>query len=754
VLFFEDTNRIAPFTTAATVPDSTGAAVNALSQTATQRAATRSTDAKAPIDSATLTLSEQYMEQLKKLPWVKEALKRPDDDRGSNEFAISGRLSITGQPILANDPHLSLGTPSTFYENHLRAPGFDAIGSSFPGTPYVTLGHNDRVAWGATVDSIDVTDVYQEQIVPDPNSSSGLSTVYKGTLEPVVALPQVFRVNTVGDGVQDSIVVVPPSTSVPAATLILPRRNNGPLIAVNMTTGVGLSVQYTGFSGTREFDAFRGFNLARDLNDFVTALQGFDTGSQNFAYADVRGNIAYFASGELPLREDLEAGAVAGLSPYFVRNGQGGNEWLPAVTKDRNRAIPFEILPFNEMPHVVNPANGFFVNANNDPTGNTIDNDVLNVNRPNGGILYLSGGFDLGIRAERITELLAQPSAQKRRLSSLDLQRIQADVVLGDAKFFAPIIVQALANAQRAGAAPELAGLAADPRVQEAVSRLAAWDYSAPTGIVEGFDASDRNGVRSIPSDTEIAHSIAATLYSVWRNQIVAQTLATTLGGRGLPLPSESSQLFTALKHLLENFDTDQGIGASGINFFDVPGVTLAQDRRDIIVLRSLTAALTELAGPSFADAFNRSVNQQDYRWGKLHRIVFAHPMGGPFNTPPAGGAFPQPLPGLPGIPVDGGLFTVDAANHSVGNNSSNGFMFSSGPSRRFVAQVQFIGRGIEAVSSLPGGESGVLGDPLHVNLLPLWLTNDVYPLRQDIFDLPGDIIDVDVFVPAHEQKH
>jgi acyl-homoserine lactone acylase PvdQ len=68
---------------------------------------------------------------------------------------------------------------------------------------------------------------------------------------------------------------------------------------------------------------------------------------------------------------------------------------------------------------------------------------------------------------------------------------------------------------------------------------------------------------------------------------------------------------------------------------------------------------------------------------------------------------------------------------------------------RRTVASVQSIGRGIEAVSSLPGGESGEIGNPFHLNLLPRWLTNEVFPLRQDIRDLPGHIAEVDVFIPA-----
>ena len=290
--------------------------------------------------------------------------------------------------------------------------------------------------------------------------------------------------------------------------------------------------------------------------------------------------------------------------------------------------------------------------------------------------------------------------------------------------------MQALANARRPGAPVELAGLAADARIVEAVGRFAAWDGSTPSGILEGFDASDKNGKRAEPGQTEVNNSIAAAIYSVTRNQLVNQILGATLSRRGLPFTSPRDLRLTALKNLLDNFPTRAGVGASGIDFFEVPGVASAADRRDILLLRSVSAALNLLASPAFAEAFGGSTNQADYRWGRLHRVVFTHPVGGSFNTPPAGEAFPQPLDNLPGIPTDGGLHTVDVGNHPITRDNSNGFMFVGGAARRNVATITR--DGIESVSSLPGGESGVQGNPLNLNLLPGWLTNDTFPLRMD----------------------
>lgn len=738
-LFFEDMNRVAPFNPAATVPDAyrSGTAVES-----SVRSALVSPDRPMAddtfLDQQTLQAGAALLKQLESLPWVQNAMRTRPGERGSNEFVVAGRLSSTGQPILANDPHQPFTTPSVFYENHLSAPGFNAIGASLAGAPYILLGHNDSITWGATDDPLDLSDVYQEEVVADPNSPSGFSTVFQGALEHIVALPQVFRVNVIGDGVADSLVTVPPGAGIPASVFIVPRRNQGPILRLGLVPGPVLSVQYAGFSGGREVDAFRGFNLARTLDDFVAAVQRFDGGSFNWAYADVRNNIAYFASGKVPLREDLQSGSVAGLPPYLVRNGQGGNEWL---------AQP---LPFDEMPQAVNPPRGFLVNANNDPTGTTLDNNPLNELRPDGGILYLGTAFDTGIRAGRIEQLIVERLAEQGRIGPRDLQQIQADVVIGDAQFFAPYIVQALRNAQRPDAPEALRSIAADTRVQEAVARLAAWDYSTPTGLPEGFDAGDKVGQLNPRSPVEISNSVAATIYSVWRNQFLDQTLfATLITTHHIGIDSPGAEAFTALQQLLENFATGGGVGASGIDFFAVPGIDAAPDRRDLIILRCVSASLDLLSGPSFASAFNGSTNQQDYRWGRLHRVILSHPLGEPFSIPTGGGAFPQPLPDLTGIPVDGGLYTVDDADSGLLSDTTDGFMFSVGPGRRYVAWIQPFGTGIDAVTSLAGGESGVLGSPAYANLLPQYLVNEAFPLLQKSRDVLAHAAQTSMFVPG-----
>jgi penicillin amidase len=535
----------------------------------------------------------------------------------------------------------------------------------------------------------------------------------------VLAVPEVFRANGVGDGQPDTVAVVPPGNGVPAATLIVPRRNNGPIVQLDAAAGTALSVQYAGYSATQELDAFLQWLQARNLDDFRRGLASFDVGSQNWSYADRRGHIAYFTSGELPLREDLQAGTVAGFPPYLIRNGQGGNEWLPATSRYPGQALPYEILPPREMPQLVDPARGWFVNANNDPTGATLDNDPLDQLRPGGGIFYLNAGYD-GLRAGRITEALTA-ALRRGKVDAADMARIQADTVLLDAEFFTPRIGAALVRAKVSGV-PELRALAHDPKVVEAVARLTLWDRSTPTGIAEGYDAADVDGRLTAPGAPERAASVSATLYAVWRSRFIASTVDATAARYELPTV-DGQRALTALKRALSGTPS-----ASGVDFFAAPGVPDAADRRALAVLRAVRSGLDRLAGPEFAPAFAGSTRLGDYHWGRLHRLTLDSPLGGPFSAPPAFGRFPAPLPGLAGVPVDGGYGTVDAAAHNPRADSANGFTFGSGPARRYIgvlARSGPVGR-----SALPGGTSALPTERHYLDLLPEYLTNDYYPVR------------------------
>jgi len=777
VVFTQDVFRAQPFDCASTVPDATGeypfvplpgvpnpeacpppdaigtgpgkgrgkggGHSKAAPATAVGTPATRNAAASGELRR----LAREAGAKLRRSQMIRERVDA-DGTTGSNEWGVTPAAGANGRPIIANDPHLSLNTPSTFYPMGLESPGMNVFGSSFAGVPFIVLGHNKHIHWGATTNPMDVTDTFVELLVFDENGAPA-ATLFQGNPEPVERIPEAFFFNAGGFLVQ-----APPGNGIPAETIIVPRRNNGPIVQLLDAPGPGavvpaLSVQYTGFSATRELDTFRLWNEARNLEDFREGLLLFDFGSQNWVYGDNAGNLAYFASAEMPIRADLQQGTVAPGSlpgffdpnvpvpPWFIRDGtSGAHEWLPVENPQPGQAIPSEILRQDELPHTVNPPAGWFVNANNDPAGTVLDNDPLNQLREGGGIYYLNPGYAGGFRAGTITRRVRDYVATQGELSIEDMQSIQADVSLLDARFFVPYMLAAFDNASQPGKPAELAALAADPGIAEAISRLAGWDYTTPTGLQAGYDAGDPvvpdASLLPAPSDGEIAHSVAATLFGTWRGQAVRLFVDEPLAG--LPRPG-STMAITSLKHLLR---TNGGTGI--VNFLAVPGIADPDDQRDYKLLAALRAALDLLAGDAFAPAFAYSTDQDDYRWGKLHRIVFDHPFIGAFSIPAQPpGAFPQPVPGLAGIPTDGGFNVVDASSHSARADSVNDFMFGGGPVRRYVAEPQGAFRS-GAQSIWAGGVSGVPfpGNPYYANLLPYWLVNEALPLVLRARDVDG----------------
>lgn len=726
-LFFEDTHRSAPGDGRISVP----------ADSAQAKALAADEFPQVPLLSPELQLAvSNYAERVRDNPVIGPQMSRRENRAGSNWWIVGGAHTASGRPILANDPHLSLDTPVLFHEAHIvssdpRYPSpMNTVGAVAPGTPLPILGCNSHFCWGLTTNPLDVSDTYAERFVVN---SYGLPThtIYQNQIEPVLWVFQSYFVNRIGDGVADNVTR---ENSIGytngGVTVLVPRRNFGPVLSITGNTGI--SVAYTGWGATQELEAFTRVNRATNLEQFRAALQFFDVGSQNFAYADKAGNIAYFSTAEAPIREDLQAGSVTGAPPYLIRSGQGGNEWLAQRNAYPAQAVPYEVLSPAEMPQLVNPAQGYIANANNDPVGNTLDNNVLNQARPGGGIYYLAPGYS-SYRMGRIDREL-QRLIVRGGITVADMQALQANTQSLDAELVLPHLLAAFDRSAAASTGCS-AGLARDTRLQDAIGVLRSWDYSAPTGIREGYDRGDDPTNLPEPDATQIRHSAAATVWASFRAQLVRNVIDGTLSRVGLgSFTPGSNEAYTAVKNLLDSFATRQGRGASGLDFFlGVPASATSEsaaNRRDCVLLSSLKSALDLLASDAFAPAFANSGNVLDYRWGRLHRIVFDHPLGGPFNLP---GQNAYPLQNLsaqlPGVARPGGYEVVDASGHSVRANSVNGFMFGSGPVRRFIGEMTDTPTLLQI---LPGGQDGKIGGPGYISQLPRWLVNAYKPLVLD----------------------
>ena len=394
-------------------------------------------------------------------------------------------------------------------------------------------------------------------------------------------------------------------------------------------------------------------------------------------------------------------------------------------------------MPVSEMPHVINPAAGYFANANNDPIGFSLDNNALNQARPGGGIYYLDWGGASAMRVGRIDRVLAGYIAAGHKITTADMQALQANTQSLDAELLLPYLSAAYDNASADGAWSKLAALAGDARVQEAMARLRAWDFSSPTGIQAGYDPGDNPLALPAPSQAEQDASVAASIWTLWRSFALRNTIDATMShvGLGAYLPGGNDAL-TGLKFLLDAFPALQGKGASGLQFFNpqylnVTDAPSAEAARDFMLLASLKSALDQFTSGPMAPAFGGSLTLSGYNWGRLHRIVFEHPLGGPFSIPGQNGfaspyGFTNYSSTLPGIPRSGNWQTVNVGDVDLRGSGSNDFMFGSGSARRFVGEMSAT---ISATEVIPGGNSGVLGSAHYADQLPLWLSNLYHPL-------------------------
>lgn len=748
-LFFEDTHRSAPPDDRVTDPTFLQAMQAEASSNVEM---TKPDDEKKSrielvgnrdISVTTLQMATEFRSKLDNAPMMQKYLQSQQEPNGSNAWLISGAHTESGNAMIANDPHLTMNTPAIWHEAHLvfnrDGDEWHVNGVTPPGEPGVLLGCNNAACWGMTVNPLDVTDFFSEEFLTNALALP-THTLYKGNPEPMQQIFNSWFVNVVGDEVPDNLVRASVGYTEGGITLSIPRRNDGPVLQIDGNSGI--SAAYTGFRDTREQTMFRQLDLARNVDELKEALQYFDVGVQNVYWADVTGSIAWFTTSEKPMREDLANFTIDGLPPWFIRDGTGAaaNEWLPVMNPQPQQSLDFEMLPFDEMPHMVNPAKGFVNNANNDPVGTTLDNVPYNEVRPSGtGLYYLDSHYS-AYRMGRVDREIKALIDSGTKITVDDFKRIQANVNLLDAELVLPTVLGIMSQVPVPPNTP----------MAQALEVLSTWDYSAHTGIAEGWDAGDDPDFAVDPDMDERRNSAAATVWAMWRSMLVQNTINATLEAYGLGdyLPP-SSLAYNAFKYHLENYPTAGGVGASGINFFTQG---LAET-----VAGSLQMALDRLASDEFAPAFANSTNVMDYAWGKLHRIVFDHTLNSdPFNVP-NGGGFMDLAPDLPGLARQGGYQAVDASSHSATADTLNGFMFGHGPSRRFVADMDAID--VDAQEVIPGGQSGVYYSPNYSSQLPLWLTNSYHDMALTNEEAAGVAVGMTTFgpvtdVPASEEEN
>jgi penicillin amidase len=302
-------------------------------------------------------------------PGAPRLLRAPSTE-GSNNWAVAGALTLSGRPLLANDPHRSIGLPSLRYAVHLNGPGWNVIGAGEPSLPGVAIGHNERIAFGLTIVGIDQQDLYVERL----NPANPEEYLYRGQWEPM-------RVETEAIGVRGQ----------GPQTVALRFTRHGPVIHVDRTRHRAYALRWVGQEpGTAGYLAAPALNVAQDWATFRAAAARWKVPSENLLYADVDGNIGWIATGLAPIRQNW-----SGLLP--VPGHEGRYEWAG-------------FLAIDDLPQSLNPEVGYLATANH---------NIL----PAGYAHVLGYEWAERFRFERIVDVLSS----RRGFTRADFERLQHD---------------------------------------------------------------------------------------------------------------------------------------------------------------------------------------------------------------------------------------------------------------------------------------------------------------------------------------
>lgn len=346
---------------------------------------------------------------------------------GSNSWVVAPQKSASGRAIIANDPHLGLSQPAKWYEIHLHGGIVNVAGVSLPGTPLVVIGHNQNVAWGLTNVMADDADFYFEKT----DSLGGDTYLYKGEWKEIEIIPDTVWVKD--------------STEIP---FTIRRTHHGPAIneiypLENISSSNFITMKWTGFEMSDELYALYLVNTSKDWQSFLNGVKEFTVPGQNFVYADIHGNIGYHPGVRLPKRVNNNP-----TLPFIGWTGE--NDWLG-------------FIPFEQLPSLFNPPEGFIATANNKTT-NSINYHIANLWEPPS-------------RIQRIREVLQS----KTLFEVSDFKQLQNDHFSFFAKDITPYIISAYKTL------PEN-----DPAIETAINYFNNWNFvmskdDVPTTIFEVF---------------------------------------------------------------------------------------------------------------------------------------------------------------------------------------------------------------------------------------------------------------------------
>jgi penicillin amidase len=307
----------------------------------------------------------------------------------SNSWVVSGKKSVTGEPILANDPHLGHGVPGIWYEAHLVTPTMNVSGALLPGMPFIIIGANEHVAWGFTNVMADDTDFYIEKL----NPANSNQYEFMGRWEDMRIKEEAIKVKG-ADDIQFKVKLT----------------RHGPIIDelnhYKEAKNTAVAMRWTAYD-TLQASPFLELNTAQSIDDIEKAAASFKCPGQNWVYADDKGNIGYWAAVAIPIREGF-SGAIP------VPGWDGKHEWKG-------------YLPTDQQPHIRNPDRGWIATANNKIVGDDYPYPI-------------SHYYGMPDRFVRIKEMITA----KEKFDTQDFAKMQADFFVVLAREWVPMMLPSL----------------------------------------------------------------------------------------------------------------------------------------------------------------------------------------------------------------------------------------------------------------------------------------------------------------------
>jgi penicillin amidase len=461
---------------------------------------------------------------------VKEAIGLTAHAGGSNNWVVSGDRSITGRPLLACDPHLSTTIPSLWYQADLSCDDYHVRGATLPHSPDPVYGQTRYAAWGFTNVMADIQDLYVERFNPDDNRLYE----FRGEWRRAEIVREEIHVK--GRSKPDVLDVTV--------------THHGPVVneALRATDEQPLALAWTALEYPLLTDAGYRAARARMGAEVVAATAEHAAPPLNMLWADAGGNIGYKLVGKLPVR--------AGGSPDVPKPGWTGEfEWDGTV-------------PFDELPEMVNPDQGFLVTANNRIVGEDYPH-------------HITSEWMTGYRAQRIEDLLGE----RERHSLEDFARMQTDVY-------------SLPGVETVHRLSRL-----HPRSQRetrAIERLKSWDGR--------LDADTVQGTIYQAFTLTFAHAVVAA--AIPDPDLRERYLNRSEIGL-IPVVSSPWRFQARLLELWDEGDPSWFASAGH------------PDGRswDEVALEALAAALDGLER-----RFGRDLER--WRWGRVHGVAFSHPFG------------------------------------------------------------------------------------------------------------------------------